>query len=351
MVSERFARSASRGLPIPRQVRLGTALAATAGVSLVVPVNSRAAFVTALVFMMGARLAGFDAWSGLLRSAGFYRRAALSWSGARVTVIWLVFLTVWFLVIWGWFVDGVLDRGLGVQRLVPRTTQLAQTIVVVAVVPAVVGVCELISGIARHEAKVQSLLVETARARQSALTARRIHQRAASLIPVLRMSTGDQLHDAIDELDVNLRQLLLEDRITAGDARFEDCLDRAVKRARLVNVDLVTRVEGADPTDLVPQGCGSVLDEAIFELVANAAKAGAARITVTIAVTTDALRVDVTDDAGGFDVRNARGRGGGLSQLERDLADICGTLEIHSDRGFTLVRVRIPRSIEYEDAP
>ncbi|MCP3877295.1 MAG: hypothetical protein GY701_02710 [Sulfitobacter sp.] len=324
-------------------VRVGLALAATGAAALVMPEDLTLPFVATLPLLVGARFAGLDAWSGLLRPSGFYRRAVLSRSGLGQVLFWLTTLALYFLGLWGFLVDGVL-RDLQVPELAPRSAQYLQVAVLIALSPAAVAVCESIAAIARHEARLNKALGAKERARQQAVTARQLHDRALSLIPVLRMvpASHPAFGEALDELDTNLRQVLFENRLATGDLQLHHCFDRSVKHARLGSVDMSIEVRGIDTSASVEERAGVLIDRVLHELSSNALKAGATEIDARVLADEGLLLIEVIDDGSGFDPDQVGHLGGGLSSLTHALGRAGGSLDVSNTDEGSCVRATLP---------
>jgi signal transduction histidine kinase len=82
----------------------------------------------------------------------------------------------------------------------------------------------------------------------------------------------------------------------------------------------------------------------VREALANARRHSAAQhVRVALGTTGEEIRVEVTDDGGGFDPRETK-EGVGLSAMRERTAALSGRLEVLSEPGQgTTVRLRVPR--------
>ena len=121
----------------------------------------------------------------------------------------------------------------------------------------------------------------------------------------------------------------------------EDLVEMERRRSPGIRVELV--VSEGIPEELPTEVCKDVL-LVVREALANARRhSGARRVRVALGATEEEIRVEVTDDGGGFDPRQTP-EGVGMRAMRERTALLNGTLEVLSEpAGGTTVRLRVPR--------
>jgi PAS domain S-box-containing protein len=188
-----------------------------------------------------------------------------------------------------------------------------------------------------HDSVTQSLysanlMVETARRSAASGQHEQLNSYLARLAEVVQ-GTLKEMRLLVYELRPPV--LVQEGLVAALQKRLDAVEGRAGVDARLL-------VEGnVAPAPAVEEALYRIIQEALN----NALKHSAARsVAVRIEATGDELRLEVTDDGRGFELKDARDRGGmGLVTMRERAEGLQGTFEISSTLGQgTTVRVQVP---------
>ena len=165
-------------------------------------------------------------------------------------------------------------------------------------------------------------------------------------LATLRISTGtatpEQINDELLDLDHRLRLRQLDDMMAASTPRIFEVLQPHLRRAQNLGVRLdhvptheVTRLE-------LDEQCGRLLNRAVSLFTSNAINAGATRLAIDVRVVDggERLVLNVTDDAGGFDLATVPD-GRGLHTLIDELG--AGAVQRYDAPGGSMMVATIPR--------
>jgi signal transduction histidine kinase len=113
------------------------------------------------------------------------------------------------------------------------------------------------------------------------------------------------------------------------------CKDYLRNTVEAIDIDSVDwRIKFPEPFPKVPPRTEIALFSAINESIDNAVRhGGARRINVSLRETKSALKLSITDNGCGFNVREIRQSAMGLQTMEDRVTDIGGTMKIHSTLG------------------
>src|SRR5690606_17027156 len=131
-------------------------------------------------------------------------------------------------------------------------------------------------------------------------------------------ASPEQVQRELLDLDHRLRLRQLDEMIRDGTPPVYEVLQPHLRRLQSLGVEL-----GTVPTHEVTgitlnEPEANLLNRVLSLLTSNAVNAGASTVSVGIWAPAGALEIDVTDDAGGFDLDNVP-RGRGLHRLMTDL--------------------------------
>ncbi|MEQ1700006.1 MAG: hypothetical protein ABMA25_07850 [Ilumatobacteraceae bacterium] len=153
-----------------------------------------------------------------------------------------------------------------------------------------------------------------------------------------RQLSQEEVANSLDQLDDRLRIRQLDELLSGGAVAAAEILQPYVRRAQNAGVTLaqVPRFEDASVSLSGPPAV--LLRRCIAGFVANALQAGTQTLSIHLARDHDDLLLEVTDDAGGFELADAPD-GRGLSSLAKDLGS--GRLSATRHDGGTTMTARI----------
>jgi signal transduction histidine kinase len=289
--------------------------------------------------LSGTRLAALDASNGVQQEPGHYLRRTLSWGGlltfGALLVAWAVNALVWHVLL-----SPLLSDALPGLVLPGPRQWVSLAVLVVVLAPAILIVCELISGIARHEQRLHEAVRRTERLRERERMSQHLHDRALSLLTAARLYPADHPgHSrALDELEMSLRSLQFENELDSEHLTVDQCLRRARALADLAETGLT--IAGSDEVlrSSIRRSTALLVDQFFHTLVSNSVGAAARSINATLSVRVDThpatdagpttLCGSIRDDAGGFDPLEALAKGGGLARMRRSIEAAGGSFRI-----------------------
>lgn len=149
----------------------------------------------------------------------------------------------------------------------------------------------------------------------------------------------EQIARELHELDHRLRLRQVDELFQGGPARLADILQPHLRRAQALGLSL-TDVPSLDTVGVrVDEETGRLFGRAVAVLTSNAINAGATSIALRVRLDGDLIELEVTDDAGGFDL-HAIPSGRGLEQLMADVG-IHHVRRVPEQDGSTMV-VHLP---------
>jgi signal transduction histidine kinase len=152
--------------------------------------------------------------------------------------------------------------------------------------------------------------------------------------------------DSLRRASQGLREAVYE--LRAGEAvgralarAVENLVELERRRSPAIEVELA--VQDGVPTKLPEEVCNGVL-LVVREALANARRhSSARRVRVALGATEEEIRLEVSDDGGGFDPRKST-ESVGIGVMRERAALLSGNLEIFSESAEgTIVRLRVPR--------
>jgi hypothetical protein len=130
--------------------------------------------------------------------------------------------------------------------------------------------------------------------------------------------SAEQLAHELNELDHRLRLRQIDELLGGGPARLADILQPHLRRAQALGIS-ITDVPSLDTVGVrVDEATGRLFGRTVALLTSNAINAGATAIALRVSRSGDVIEVQLTDDAGGFDLRDVPA-GRGLDQLMADI--------------------------------
>jgi hypothetical protein len=141
-------------------------------------------------------------------------------------------------------------------------------------------------------------------------------------LATLRVQGGgvspEQVAHELHELDHRLRLRQLDELFSGGPARLADILQPHLRRAQALGITL-TDVPSLDSVGVrVDEATGRLFGRTIAVLTSNAINAGATALALRVRPDGYVIEVQLTDDAGGFDLHGIP-PGRGLEQLMADV--------------------------------
>jgi signal transduction histidine kinase len=128
----------------------------------------------------------------------------------------------------------------------------------------------------------------------------------------------EQLAHELNELDHRLRLRQIDELLGGGPARLADILQPHLRRAQALGITL-TDVPSLDSVGVrVDEATGRLFGRVVAVLTSNAINAGATAIALRVRLSGNVIEVEVTDDAGGFDIHDVPA-GRGLDQLMAEI--------------------------------
>ncbi|MEM9515327.1 MAG: hypothetical protein AAGA42_10775 [Actinomycetota bacterium] len=155
----------------------------------------------------------------------------------------------------------------------------------------------------------------------------------------------ESVADALAELDHRIRLRQLDELYMSGSVRLAEVLQPYVRNAQSQGVAIGDVPTFDDASTVVDEPLGRMFGRAVAVLTSNALLAGATELGYTVTSTDEAITLQVSDNAGGFDLAEAPA-GRGLWQLSLDL----GTdgVEVVPNGAGSTVTVTMPRHRERE---
>ncbi len=150
----------------------------------------------------------------------------------------------------------------------------------------------------------------------------------------------EAIADALAELDHRIRLRQLDELYMSGSVRLAEVLQPYVRNAQTQGVDVREVPTFDDASTLVDEPVGRLFGRAVSVLTNNALLAGSTELGYRITSTDEAITLRVTDNAGGFDLREAPA-GRGLWQLAHEIGT--DSIGVAPDGAGSAVTVRMPR--------
>ena len=328
--------------------RQGTVMTLTAICLLPADWTLRLVLLSTGAMILGARVAGLDAWAGKQRPAFFYIRAVFSVSGVAIAVTVATAILV-LLALLAVSIDPLVGpeamnesaRLFGDQSF-SRPGQAAGIFLVSGlVILPVLLVCETIAALDRYETRLNDLLAQTVLRTERSLNARGIHNQALSLVALLRMQVRDnpRIAPVVDELDERLRDLHFGFLASSEFVDLPTCIRQALEFSRRHGPPLAfTTDDGASQLEVIGP-LADVIQAYAVCCIQNAAKAGATSSSLEFCRSGGLLIATFWDNGGGFNPIEAIASGGELARVQRLANEIGGGLDFTVDRSTTSVHL------------
>ena len=163
---------------------------------------------------------------------------------------------------------------------------------------------------------------------------------------ILRLESRPPLADGVleqlRETDHRLRMAHLDELIEAGPIRISSLIQPQIRRCLDHGITLTAVPHFGEVDAAVGADTGRLISRVLSGLFSNAMNAGAQRIGLHVLVDSVGVEIRVTDDAGGFDLRDVP-VGRGLNHLIADLGSHSVTRE--ESPGGSIMKVAIPHRL------
>lgn len=153
-----------------------------------------------------------------------------------------------------------------------------------------------------------------------------MHDEVANPLRLLRLRLADgsasldTIGEELDRLELSMREGQLDRLLEAGVSCVADLAQPSLRRAERFGLRIVGVPSASTSATVIGGPDGRLVAQVIAGFIGNAVQAGASAISLRVSLTSEAVAIEVDDDAGGF-AWGPEHAGRGLDALRRALAD------------------------------
>ncbi len=168
----------------------------------------------------------------------------------------------------------------------------------------------------------------------------------AQLLSALHSRDAETKDMKIRETLADLRKVInaTPDSPATLDETLADLRIETAERLEMAGMELCWQVSG-DEQGEVSSAISHALRSIIREAVSNAIRhSGGRAVSVRVELANGTIRIEVSDDGGGFDPGKRESAGNGVANIRTRLEHLGGTFELRSDRAGTTLVAQLPTS-------
>jgi signal transduction histidine kinase len=311
----------------------------------------RVGFLMTAAFMLGLRAAGLDAWEGRMRRPGHYLRLPLTYEGILFVLLG-TFATAFCLLVMGTLADRLVGRSPeDLEWLIDDMTRTDQFVQSMAVFGLAAGpillMCEGVSVVARHAARLEDELAAVERHRERERLAEDLHDKSLLLASLLAGGhlVGPTARIA-RQLESELRSVHMERTEFIVDRPIDATLTRTLALAADIGVEVDLSIDDVARNRELSAQISGLLERLLWNQVANSAKYGGRRAVLEVGIDASNCHVRYWDDGSGFDWREALHRSGGLSRVTAAIMRVGGNVYWRQVDGATVCSARVPLDMQ-----